>query len=74
MTPRRLAAVIAANAMMRVAGGASGMLVGVYAADLANRGLPIDATIAGMLAAVTLLATAVGARPGVSREIDRGHT
>ena len=38
---------------MRIAGGASGVLVGLYLADLANRGAPVDAAIAGVLGAVS---------------------
>jgi hypothetical protein len=39
VTPRRrLALVVLANAALRIVGGASGVLVGVYVADLANRG------------------------------------
>jgi MFS family permease len=53
---RRLPAALLGNALMRVAGGASAVLAGLYLADLANRGAPVDASLAG-----TLGATAFGA-------------
>ena len=43
--------------MLRVAGGASGVLVGVYIADLADRGLPMGAGLVGTLAAISFGAT-----------------
>src|SRR5262245_9506518 len=55
--------VIAANAVLRIAGGASGVLVGVYVADLANRGFPVDAALVGLLSAVSFGAELVGAIP-----------
>jgi MFS family permease len=61
--PRRLALVIAANAMLRIAGGASGLLVGIYVADLANRGRTVDATLVGLLSAMSFGAELVGAVP-----------
>jgi len=61
--PRRLALVIAANAMLRIAGGASGVLVGIYVADLAHRGLAVDATLVGLLSAMSFGAELVGAIP-----------
>jgi len=64
VTPRhRLSFVIAANAVLRIAGGASGVLVGVYVADLANRGLPIDAAVVGVLSATSFGAELAGAIP-----------
>src|SRR5712692_2683646 len=61
--PRRLWLVIAANAMLRVASGASGVLVGIYIADLANRGLSVDAALVGLLAAMSFGAELAGAIP-----------
>src|SRR5437870_4264865 len=61
--PRRLWLVIAANAMLRIAGGASGVLVGIYVADLANRGLSVDAALVGLLSAMSFGAELVGAIP-----------
>jgi MFS family permease len=61
--PRRLRLVIAATAMLRIAGGASGVLVGVYVADMADRGLPVDAALVGLLSATSFGAELVGAIP-----------
>ena len=61
--PRRLALVIVANAMLRIAGGASGVLVGVYLADLTNQGLAIDAALVGLLSAMSFGAELAGAIP-----------
>jgi MFS family permease len=64
VTPRRrLALVIVANAALRIAGGASGVLVGVYVADLANRGFPVDAALVGGLSATSFGAELAGAIP-----------
>jgi MFS family permease len=60
---RRLALVILANAALRIAGGASGVLVGVYVADLANRGFPVDAALVGGLSATSFAAELAGAVP-----------
>lgn len=49
--------------MLRVAGGASSVLVGVYIADLANRGLDIGAGLVGTLAAISFGAELLGAVP-----------
>jgi MFS family permease len=49
--------------MLRVAGGASSVLVGVYVADLANRGLGIGAGLVGILAAISFGAELLGAVP-----------
>jgi MFS family permease len=48
---------------MRIAGGASGILVGLYLADLANRGAPVDAALVGTLGAVSFGAELVGSVP-----------
>src|SRR5262249_14556197 len=61
--PRRLAVVIIANAVLRIAGGASGVLIGMYLADLANAGFAIDATLVGLLSGTSLGAELVGAIP-----------
>jgi hypothetical protein len=42
---------IAADAMLRIAGGASRVLVGTYVADLADRGLSVDAALRRLLSA-----------------------
>jgi MFS family permease len=49
--------------MLRVAGGASSVLVGVYIADLANRGRDIGAGMVGTLAAISFGAELLGAVP-----------
>lgn len=49
--------------MLRVAGGASGVLVGVYVADLADRGLPMGPGLVGTLAAISFGAELLGAVP-----------
>jgi MFS family permease len=49
--------------MLRVAGGASSVLVGVYIADLANRGRDIGAGLVGTLAAISFGAELLGAVP-----------
>jgi len=55
--------VVAANAILRIAGGASGVLVGIYIADLARRGSAYDAAIVGVLGAASFAAELVGAIP-----------
>lgn len=50
---RRLPAALVGNALMRIAGGASGVLVGLYLADLGNQGLGFDAALVGALGAVS---------------------
>src|SRR5258708_12816018 len=49
----RLALVIIGNSFMRIASGASGVLVGLYLADLANHGLHVNAALVGILGAVS---------------------
>ena len=49
----RLPLVILGNAFMRIASGASGVLVGLYLAELANRGFGINAALVGTLGAVS---------------------
>ncbi|HWW87378.1 MAG TPA: MFS transporter [Vicinamibacterales bacterium] len=60
---RRLPLVIASNGMLRVASGASSVLVGVYVADLASRGFSIGAGLVGTLAAISFGAELLGAMP-----------
>lgn len=59
----RLPLVLLGNALLRIAGGAGGILVGLYLADLANRGSRVDATIVGTLGAISFLAELIGALP-----------
>ncbi|MEO8484361.1 MAG: MFS transporter [Acidobacteriota bacterium] len=61
--PRRLALVIGANGVLRMSGGASGVLVGLYLADLANQGAALSVALVGTLAAVSFGAELIGAVP-----------
>jgi MFS family permease len=60
---RRLPLVIASNGLLRVAGGASSVLAGVYLADLAQRGFDVGVALAGTLAAMSFGAELVSAVP-----------
>jgi MFS family permease len=60
---RRLPIALVGNALMRIAGGANGVLVGLYLADLANRGRQVDAALVGTLGAVSFVAELVAAVP-----------
>src|SRR5439155_25165692 len=59
----RLTSVIFGNALQRIAAGTSGVLVGLYLADLANHGSPIGAALVGALCAVSFGAELIGALP-----------
>src|SRR5258708_27717749 len=48
---------------MRIAGGASGVLAGLYLADLANHGAQVDAALVGTLGAMSFGAEVVFAVP-----------
>lgn len=60
---KRLPIVLVGNGLMRIAGGASGVLVGLYLADMANRGATVDTAFVGTLGAVSFGAELVGAVP-----------
>jgi hypothetical protein len=60
---RQLLFVIAGNGMLRIAGGASTVLVGVYIAELANDGRPLRAGLVGALAGISFGVEVVGAVP-----------
>jgi MFS family permease len=62
-TRHRLPLVILANALLRISGGASGILVGLYLADLANRGASVGAGLVGVLGAVSFAAELVASLP-----------
>jgi len=49
--------------MLRAAGGASSVLVGIYVADLASHGFNIGAGLVGTLAAISFGAELIGAVP-----------
>jgi len=55
--------VIIGNGILRVAGGASSVLVGTYIADLNGRGVPLGAGLAGGLAATSFGAELAGSIP-----------
>jgi MFS family permease len=59
----RLLVLLLGNALMRIAGGASGVLVGLFLAELAKGGAPVNAAFVGTLGAVAFGAEVVGAMP-----------
>ena len=59
----RLPIALLGNALMRIAGGASGVLVGLYLADLANQGRQVDAALVGILGAISFGAELLAAVP-----------
>jgi MFS family permease len=59
----RLLLVIVGNAVMRISSGASGILVGLYLANLANHGSSVNAALVGTLGAISFGAELVGALP-----------
>ena len=61
--PERLWIVVASNGLLRVAGGASSVLVGVYLADLSRRGLGVTVGFVGILAAISYAAELLGSVP-----------
>jgi hypothetical protein len=60
---RRLPVVLLGNALLRVAGGATGILVGLYLAELANSGNQVGPALAGTLGAMAFGAELVGPFP-----------
>jgi MFS family permease len=63
LRPRQLLLVIAGNGLLRIAGGASTVLVGVYIAELATHGQPLGAGLVGTLAAISFAVELLGAVP-----------
>ena len=59
----RLSFVLVGNGLMRISSGASGILVGLYLASLANRGSNVNAAFVGTLGAVSFGAELLGALP-----------
>src|SRR5258708_16708496 len=59
----RLALVMFGNALQRIAIGTSGVLVGLYLADLANHGAAVSAALVGTLGAISFGAELIGAVP-----------
>lgn len=58
-----LSLVLIGNSLQRIATGASGVLVGLYLAQLANRGFAIGAGLVGIFGAVSFGAELVAAMP-----------
>ena len=63
MQTLKLSLVLLGNSLQRIAVGASGVLVGLYLAQLANRGSTIGAGLVGILGAVSFGAELVAATP-----------
>lgn len=63
MARRRLPVALVGNALMRIAGGASGILVGLYLANLVNQGALFGAALVGTLGAVSFAAELLLAVP-----------
>jgi MFS family permease len=59
----RLLLIIVGNSLMRISSGASGVLVGLYLANVANGGSNVNAALVGTLGAVSFGAELVGALP-----------
>lgn len=60
---RRLSLMLVGNALLRVGGGASTVLAGLYLVDLSSRGLPATAALAGALGAASFGTELVAAAP-----------
>ena len=63
MDALNLSLVLIGNSLQRIAAGASGVLVGLYLAQLANRGSAIGAGLVGVLGAVSFAAELIAAMP-----------
>src|SRR5260370_6366127 len=59
----RLLLVIVGNGLMRISSGASVVVVGIYLANLANRGSHVNAAVVGTLGAASFGAELIGALP-----------
>src|ERR1700758_1567931 len=59
----RLSLILFGNALMRIAGGASGVLVGLFLADFSKRGAAVNTALVGTLGAVSFGAELLGAVP-----------
>src|SRR5258707_4965933 len=59
----QLTLVLLGYGLVRIAGAASGVLVGLYIADLSNHRLPVGAELVGTLSAVSYAAELIGAFP-----------
>ena len=63
MDALNLSLVLIGNSLQRIAAGASGVLVGLYLAELANRGSAVGAGLVGVLGAVSFAAELIAAMP-----------
>jgi MFS family permease len=63
MQALNLSLILVGNSLQRIAAGASGVLVGLYLAQLANRGSAVGAGLVGILGAVSFGAELVAATP-----------
>ena len=58
-----LAITILAHALLRIASSASGVLIGIYLANLSGHGFPVDAGLLGILGAVSFAAELAASIP-----------
>jgi MFS family permease len=63
MHPERLALTILAHAILRIASSASGVLIGIYLANLSAHGFRVDAGLLGILGAVSFAAELIASIP-----------
>ena len=63
MQALNLSLILVGNCLQRIAAGASGVLVGLYLAQLANRGSTVGAGLVGILGAVSFGAELIAATP-----------
>jgi len=63
MEALNLAFVLIGNSLQRIAAGAGGVLVGLYLAELANRGSAVGAGLVGVLGAVSFVTELIAAMP-----------
>lgn len=61
--PDRLTLTIVAHAILRIASSASGVLIGIYLADLSGHGFQVDAGLLGILGAVSFGAELIASIP-----------
>ncbi len=61
--PDRLALTIVAHAILRIASSASGVLIGIYLANLSGHGFQVDASLLGILGAVSFGAELIASIP-----------
>jgi MFS family permease len=59
----RLALTILAHAILRIASSASGVLIGIYLANLSGHGFPVDAGLLGILGAISFAAELIASIP-----------